>query len=649
MLGRTDRRLRHLALLTTFVVIAAALGIRLSYWQIAQADDLRARAAAQMARPSVEFAQRGDITDRRGTLLATTAYRDLLAAYPDLLAAEARGPVARRLAELLDFDPVQTERLVETFEEAVPYTIVHRRLTLDQSQRVRAAAEAGEVAALSLEPQPMRVYPNPGGAPRTTLASQLLGFVTEDGEGRYGVEQYNHGLLAGIDASTASAGGAPPAAGGPGQVVSLTIDASLQLRVEKELFAIWVANQAERVSAVVMDPRSGEVLAWASVPGYDANAYIETARQAPERFVDPLASQIYEPGSVMKMITAAAALEAGIVSPTSTIKDEKFLEFGSHRVHNSDRKSMGELTFGKVLAFSRNVPTAKIAARLGPDVNSAAAELYDLWRRLGLGQASGVEISSESRGIAADPATQRWAPVDLANRSFGQGVAVTPIQLAVAYSRMVNGGRAVDAHVLAAPDRPPAGSPRPGEHEAAGEQVLDPEVSAAIRSLLVNNVTSVEEVARKTLIEGYTVGGKTGTAQIWDSAAGAWADDEYNYTFCGFVGDGVPDLVVVVTINKPALTGQRRGLLVPKIESYEVFRRVAQTAISVLELAPDQLAAPDDQLFPDPATQPPSEQSPEATGGPSASPMAAPTAGVATPLPAVEPRPWPSATPLAGR
>jgi cell division protein FtsI/penicillin-binding protein 2 len=638
MLGRTDRRLRHLALLAVFIAVAMALSVRLSYWQIAQADDLRQRAATQMTRPSVEFIQRGDISDRRGTLLATTAYRDLLSAYPDLLAADARTPVARRLAALLEFDEAQTERLVETFEKGVPYTIVHRRLTLKQSQQIRAAAEAGEVAALSLDPVPMRVYLNPGGAPKTTLASQLLGFVTEDGEGRYGVEQYNHSLLAGIDRSTASAdGGAAPAAG-PGQSISLTIDASLQLRVEKELFAVWVANQAERVSAVVMDPRSGEILAWASVPGYDANAYIETARQAPERFVDPLASQIYEPGSVMKMITAAAALESGVVTPTSKVKDEKFIEFGAHRVHNSDRRSMGELTFAQVLAYSRNVPTAKIAARLGPDVGSAAAELYDVWHRLGLGQPSGVELSSESRGIATDPTSRRWAPVDLANRSFGQGIAVTPIQLAVAYSRMVNGGQAVNAHLVADQEQTPAAGLR-----ASGEQVLDADVSRTIRSLLINNVKSVDEVARKTLIDGYTVGGKTGTAQIWDSDAGAWANDAYNYTYCGFVGDGIPDLVIVVTVNKPALTVERRRLMVPKIESYELFRRVAQSAISVLDLPPDTVSEPD--------------ASPGQTASPAPSATVAPPSSerTAPPLPVVQPRPWPgatphpSATPLAGR
>ena len=439
--GRTDRRLRHLGLLAVFVCLALALSVRLAYWQVAQGDDLRQRATTQMSRPALEFVQRGDITDRRGTLLATTAYRDLLAAYPDLIAADQRSAVARRLATLLEFEPPQTAKLVETFEKGVPYTIVKRRLTAEQSQLVRDALAAGDVAALSLEPQPVRFYPTLGGAPRTTLASQLLGFVTEDGEGRYGIEQHNHALLAGLDGGTAALEGGPPAGGGTGQQLRLTIDASLQLRIEKELYAIWVANKAERVSAVVMDPRTGQILAWASVPGYDANSYAETARADPGRFVDPLASQIYEPGSVMKMVTAAAALEAGVVRPGSILEDERFLDFGDFKVRNADKRSMGELTFAEVLAYSRNVPTAKVAARLGRDTASASAVLYDMWRRLGLNRASGVEVSSESRGIAADPAIRRWAPVDLANRSFGQGVAVTPVQLAVAFSTMVNGGR----------------------------------------------------------------------------------------------------------------------------------------------------------------------------------------------------------------
>jgi cell division protein FtsI/penicillin-binding protein 2 len=660
MLGRTDRRLRHLSLLALFVCMAVALSVRLAYWQIGQGDDLRSRADTQMQRPAAVFVQRGDITDRRGTLLATTAYRDLLAAHPDLLAAESRAPVARRLAELLGYDAEQADKLVQTFESGVPYTIVSKRLTSEQSQLVRAAVNDGELAALSLEPRPVRFYPNTGGAPRTTLASQLLGFVTDDGEGRYGIEQYNHALLAGLPTGTAALEAAVPAPAGPGEHLSLTIDASLQLRIEKELYAVWVANQAERVSAVVMNPHTGEVLAWASVPGYDANSYMQVARQAPERFVDPLASQIYEPGSVMKTITAAAALEARLVSPETIIEDERFLEFGGYRVHNSDKRSMGALTFAQVLAYSRNVPTAKIAAGLGDDTATASARLFDLWQRLGLGRATGIELSSEARGMAVDPQVRRWAPVDLANRSFGQGVALTPVQLAVAYSTMINGGHQVPAHLVAAGDEPPA----------PGEQVLDAGVSRTVREMLVNNVTSVEEVAAKTLINGYTVGGKTGTAQIWNNELGAWDETDFNYTFCGFIGDGEPDLVIVVTINRPALTVEKRRLMVPKIESYELFRRVAQTSISVLDLPPDEAAEPAEPTEPaepaEPAdaTDPPEQPSPTTattTPGPSptdrassdpappASPAAAPAASPsASPTPRPIRTPRPSPTPVAG-
>jgi stage V sporulation protein D (sporulation-specific penicillin-binding protein) len=578
VLGRTDRRLRHLGLLVLFGGMALALSARLVYWQVGMAGDLRQRAEERLDRPSLVFAQRGDITDRRGTLLATTAYRDLLAAYPDTLAEDAREPMARRLGELLGFDGQHIAQLVERFRDGVPYTIVSRRLTAEQSQQVRAGMAAGELAALSLEPHPVRFYPNPGGVPRTTLASQLLGFVTEDGEGRYGVEQYSHALLSGVSPSTASLDGAP-AAGGNGASVQLTIDASLQLRVEKELYAVWVADKARRVSAVVMDPYSGDILAWASVPGYDANSYGLTASESPGLFVDPLASEVYEPGSVMKMVTAAAALEAGVVTPSSVIQDDAALRFGPYEVRNSDQRGMGPLTLREVLAYSRNVATGKIAARLGETTDEAAGVLYDMWQRLGLGARSGVEVGNEVAGLVADPAEDDWTAIDLANRSFGQGVAVTQVQLAAAYSAFVNGGELVRPRLLAAVGGEPIARSEP-------TQALDPAVAGSVRSLLESNLTIVPRVHNRTAIEGYVVGGKTGTAQYWDSRRNAWAEDRYNYTFCGFVGGDRPELVIVVRIHEAQPTVRRHGLLIPEVESYDVFRRVAQNAIDVLDIAP---------------------------------------------------------------
>src|SRR5688500_753106 len=272
MLGRTDSRLRLIALLVAVSIFAALLGVRLTYWQLGQGPELSRLAAAQLSQPDAAQVERGDITDRHGTLLATTAYRDLLAAHPDLIKQEHRADVARHLAALLDLSPARSEELAAKFKDAVPYVVVARQLTLAQSGQIRQEVADGKLAGLSLEPRSVRFYPNPGGSPNTTLASQVLGFVTEDGVGRYGVEQFSQGLLAGDSGRTAAVGDGVelPTTGGS---IQLTIDASLQLRLEKELYAAWVANRAERVSAVVVDPVSGAILASASVPGYDANEY----------------------------------------------------------------------------------------------------------------------------------------------------------------------------------------------------------------------------------------------------------------------------------------------------------------------------------------------------------------------------------------
>src|SRR5215213_7996310 len=308
MLGRTDKRLRLVALLVAMAVAASALTVRLAYWQLGEGDRLRDIAESQLARPIRAELRRGDITDRTGTLLATTAYRDRLVAYPDLMPDDQRESIARQLAALVGMGSADRTALIDSFGPQTPYVTVARRLTETQSAEVRREIADGDLLGVGLEPVAVRFYPNPGGAPQTTLASQLLGFVTEDGQGRYGVEQQDQAVLAGTPPDTASleALAALGEAAPEGADLELTIDASLQLRVEKELYATWVADRARRVSAVVMDPNTGAILAWASVPGYDANDYGDVARDTPERFVDPIASQIYEPGSMMKMLTAAA-------------------------------------------------------------------------------------------------------------------------------------------------------------------------------------------------------------------------------------------------------------------------------------------------------------------------------------------------------
>ncbi len=326
--------------------------------------------------------------------------------------------------------------------------------------RTESSGDNPALAALLLEPEPVRVYPQPGGGPGTTLAAHVLGFVNRDGQGQYGIEQFYQDQLAGmprvVAAQKDAAGNPVPDsstvldAGYPGQDLTLTLDASLQVAVEQELLAAWIADRAKRVSAVVMDPYSGEVVAYASYPSYDANDFQAIAAATPDRFIDPIVSTVYEPGSVFKMLTATAAIGRGSVTPRTRLTDtgKLWVDGGRAHVDDADHLAMGRMAFRDAIAYSRNVVAAKVALELGRNTRESSRILYETWRRMGFGAASGIDVANEVPGIVRDPATRPWREIDLANGAFGQGIAVTPIQLAQAYSAMVNGGTLVQPRVV---------------------------------------------------------------------------------------------------------------------------------------------------------------------------------------------------------
>jgi cell division protein FtsI/penicillin-binding protein 2 len=599
MLGRTDGRLRLLALMSALVLVASALVLRLAYWQIGQGPELRRQADAQLLHPTQDQVQRGDILDSHGTILATTAYRDLLAAYPDQLTVDERPIVAQRVAQILGLAEQQTADLVASFARGAPYLTVARELTAAQSAAIRAGLAKGDLAQLDLQPQPVRFYPDTGGAPDTTLASQLLGFVTADGQGRYGVEQASQALLAGALGATADVSEAPPLPQSGG-TVQLTIDASLQLRLEKELYAAWVADRAPRVSAIVMDPYTGAILAYGSVPGYDENDYSQTAQSDPQLFTDPLISQVYEPGSVMKMFTSAAALEEGVVNMDTPVLDSQALHIGGDTVHDGDLKGMGWIPFQDVIAHSRNVATGRVAMMLGPTTAQASSVLYDMWHRFGIGEPTGIELSGESSGLVDDPSLTPWQTIDLVNHAFGQGVAITPIQLATAYAAMVNGGRLPHPHIYESLD---------GQQEAvpASHQVISSDLSDQLMQLMIHVVDAGPGYAEETKIDGYVVGGKTGTAQIWDTNAGDWYPNTYNHTFVGFIGDPQPKVLILVRIHDTIPTVPHKTYMSLVMSSNELFRRVALDAITALDIPPlpgTEGPGPADQPLPTPTTPP---------------------------------------------
>ena len=194
----------------------------------------------------------------------------------------------------------------------------------------------------------------------------------------------------------------------------------------------------------------------ATYPSYDANDYQAIAAADPSRFIDPVVASVYEPGSVFKMMTAAAALTNGTVTPLTRIKDVGTLQLdnGKTKIDDADRKGMGWMTFQDGVAYSRNVVAAKVALGLGKSTQESSSILYDMWRRLGYGQPTGIDVAGEVGGLVRDPGITPWRQIDLANGAFGQGVAVTPIQLATAYAALVNGGTLVQPHVVKVDRRP---------------------------------------------------------------------------------------------------------------------------------------------------------------------------------------------------
>jgi cell division protein FtsI/penicillin-binding protein 2 len=592
MLGRTDSGRRLLVILVVFVVAAGALVTRLGYWQVGQRDQLVDSARRQIYYHETVPSRRGQIFDRSGTVvLAASVTRDRLIVSAEHMSDADKATLTAFLTGQLGLDEVGGAAIQSKLDTGRPYLVLAKDLLPEQSQAIEAAAADAGIGGLTFESDSARSYPQVGGGPDTTLAAHLIGFVNRDGQGQYGVEQYYNDLLAGqpkvVEADRDASGKPMPETertvepGVSGEDVRLTIDAGLQLAIEQEVMAARIANGAAAVSAVVLDPWTGEVYAEATYPSYNANDYATIAADSPARFMDPVVSTVYEPGSVFKMLTVLAGLEQGTTSLTRVYNDSGHLKLaGSSRIGDADGHAMGKMQLRDAIAYSRNVVAAKVALGLAPTTHDASTILHEVWTRLGFGAPTGIDVSGETRGLVNDPSITAWRQIDLANGAFGQGVAVTQIQLAAAYAAMVNGGMLVHPHVVAglgSQDVPPA----------AATQVLDPSLSPQLAGLMQHVLASPWYVDQSH-IAGYWVGGKTGTAQVWDAEHGRWTFNLYNFSCVGFIGrtNGHPDLVIAVRIQEARPGRNALGQLILPVTSTELFRRVATDAVTTPGLLP---------------------------------------------------------------
>ena len=610
MIGRTDSRGRLLLLLAVLVLLSTGLGARLAYWQVNRHTTTSAAAVADTLSQRSIPARRGTIYDRTGTVvLAETIDRYRVVADLHDLSADERKRDADELVDYLLLDPGAEATLRKAMEGHGYYVILATNVDATTARDITNAQLYGALSTITLESTPERVYPQAGGAPGTSLAAQALGFVNSAGIGQYGLEQRYDSLLAGRPETVSVDPNNPGPAGerildpgSPGEDIRTTIDAHLQYQVEQEVFAAWLADRAHGVSAIVMDPKTGAVLAEASYPSYDANLYAQVASQDPSRFLDPVITEVYEPGSVFKMLTASAALSTGTTALSTKINDTGVMKLADgQEVADADLKAKGWMTFADIVAWSRNVGVTQVAFRLGKTTASASATLYKTWNAYGLGQPTGIDLAGEATGIVRDPATSPWQQIDLANGSFGQGVAVTPMQIMKAYCEMENGGLAITPHVATVAAATSSSSSTP-----APVRIIGSNLSASLTGLMEHVVTTVPSYAQATYIPGYYVGGKTGTAQIWDASLnkgkGGWMDNIYNYSFYGWIGTNSPDLSIGVVIYQGTPTKVGQGILDMPIQSTQLFRRIATDAAVTEKL-------------------PTSKDGPAAPGGKKASPL----------------------------
>ena len=595
---RTDSNGRANFLTLVLILIVGVCVARLGYWQVVARDQLLEAAEAQLRTTVTSEPIRGTITDRTGAVvLATTVLRHRLLSQGSVVSAADRAATADALATSLALTPAAEAGVRAALESGRKWAVLLPALDEAQTDIVRGEIAASRVRGVTLEEVRVRLYPQPGGGVGTSLASHVLGFVNADGRGQYGLEEYYNEQLAGAASVSTTVRGAngqlettQVTAGRTPANLQLCIDATLQTLVEQEVTTAGIADDAESVSAIVMDPYTGAIISSASWPSYDANNFGVTAARDPSRFINPATTSVYEPGSVMKSITSVAALESGLYGPSTYIQDEEILTLdnGATKVRNSDLKSKGSMTLTAALAWSRNIVFSKVGLSLGGNTREAAAQLYATWLRFGFGGKTGIDVVGESQGLVNDPADRRWREIDVANASFGQGVGTTLIQLAVAYSALVNGGVLVRPRLVEAVD----GVTIPITVRGTA---TTPEVSAQMVRMTGQVTSSVPVYAKLTRMDGYAYGGKTGTAQIWlkeaDGGKGAWDYEHYNFTFVGWVGKTSPEYVIAISIRRGTPVTQRQGAIVNRIESFELFRRVAQDLISVYNIPPAVAAA----------------------------------------------------------
>ncbi len=526
------------------LIVFALFIIRLFYLQIIQHDHYSLAAHQGQYKEYEIPAARGIIEAHDGANVVPIVLNEevyTLFADPKFV-TDQRG-TADAIARIIGGNAAEYEEKMRTDTR---YAILAKKLPKNKHEEL----DKLNIKGIGTRATPQRTYP------QGSLGAQILGFVNDEGEGKYGVEQYLDAQLKGkpgeLKAIT-DASGVPLVGAGDnvrrdseaGKRTVLTIDLSMQRRVEDTLKTHLEQVNSKSGSVIVMDPATGAIKAMANYPTYNPADFskVEDAKV----FTNAAVSSPMEVGSVMKTLTVAAGLNEGVVNANTTYYDPSFFKIGDATVRNVEEDGgAATRSVSDILRYSLNTGATYILMQLGGgSLNEQGRVTWHryLTENYHFGQKTGIEQGYEAEGFVPSPTEGYGLDIQYANTSFGQGINITPLQFAAAFSSTINGGTYYRPHVVE-PDQS-------GNNEILKSSVVKPEISEVLRGMHENSVKNNYRFLKR---DGYRIGGKTGTAEV-PKPTGGYYNDRYNGTFVGYVGGDKPQYVIMVRVDEPKVAG----------------------------------------------------------------------------------------------
>ena len=527
-----------------FIFLAAILG-RLSYIQIIKGDLYRALAQGLHSLPEEQLIERGEIFFKNGEALAINKNWPLAWVLPDDI--EKPQKTAQELSSILN---ISKDVLLNKFNQDKSYVVLKRKLTSEEQRLL----EESDLPGVHIDTERGRYYP------QENLASQIVGFVGGEGEGQYGLEEYYNSTLYQKDKSQ-------------GDSLVLTIDYQIQFMAEKLLAEAQDNLNIESGQIIVIEPDSGKILALANFPGFNPNQYQEAVLNGDlDVFQNGVTQKIFEPGSVLKAITMAAALNEGKITPETTYIDTGVVNIGGWPLYNYAERIYGEISMNTVLEKSVNTGAVFAQKQVGDTAFLSYLEKFGFFKETGIDLR---EIYSENNEL------KKGYEVNFATASYGQGIEMTPMQLVRAYCAIANGGKLVRPYLV---DKILENGEviEDVKTKVSSENLISPKTMRQLTAMLVGVVD--KGFSNRAKIPGYYIAGKTGTALIpWsvleESKKGGYSEETWQ-SFIGWLPAFNPKVLILVKLDRPE-TRTAEYSAVP------VFKQIAEYVVSYLQIPPD--------------------------------------------------------------